>query len=820
MRRVWLGLVLSLVVVGCGGDDGTMTMVGGFGDPCARPSQCRAGLMCNGSGVCMPMGGSEEGAVCQLDLDCADGLRCDAFRRCATEGDADVGELCAGSHECQSGLVCQLQGVSATCQTSGTADIGDVCTNAATCLGGLTCTPASPSPLCTSAAPLPTNSPPPLPSVGFWAGVTCAEDNDAPRAYFDVPTNSELDGDFYRLPFPNDVRRTTTGLDLSTHPTPATALNIDAIDRYLRASEEDLDGFSTNPVVYFRFSRGYDWDTSGGAIHFINVDPDSPEFGRQHLAGWLNTFGPISKYMCENWLGLRTLHGDPLLPGTTYAVVLDTSLLPATDVGGTFARSPDLDAVLGGTRPTSVHLGPAWDHYAPLRDFIADGADFVMADVLNATVFTTQSEVDMDAFRDAVRAEAVPTLSDLTLCDTGVTSPCLDATTGRGACGAADPDFYELHGRIALPMFQAGTPPYATPTDGGAIAYDSSGAPIVARTEDVCVAITIPKNATMPNGGWPVLITGHGTGGSFRDAVDGGRADEVSNGTAGATTVNAATISIDLPMHGSRRGATTEGPETLFFNFVNPRAARDNVLQGAADLLSVIYFLEQGAVAAVDSPTNEAFSFDSTRLAMFMHSQGATHAALMIADEPLARNVVLSGVGGDLTQSLLNKTQPVDIRALLPLALLDIGGDGRLPTGDFHPALALFQMFFDSADPVNIVRRLHRAPRVGQVGTHVFMTYGMGDTYSPEATMQAYITAGSISAVNPRIATFNVASADAPVSANRSVNGESMTIAHRQYQPIAPIDGHFVASQTTEGRADTARFLLQALAGQTPVIGQ
>jgi pimeloyl-ACP methyl ester carboxylesterase len=334
------------------------------------------------------------------------------------------------------------------------------------------------------------------------------------------------------------------------------------------------------------------------------------------------------------------------------------------------------------------------------------------------------------------------------------------------------------------------------------------------------VAITIPKNASMPNGGWPVLITGHGTGGSFRDAIDGGRADEVSNGTAGATTVNAATISIDLPMHGSRRGATTEGPETLFFNFVNPRAARDNVLQGAADLLSVIYFLEQGSVAAGDSPTNEAFSFDTTRLAMFMHSQGATHAALMIADEPLARNVVLSGVGGDLTQSLLNKTQPVDIRALLPLALLDIGGDGRLPTGDFHPALALFQMFFDSADPVNIVRRLHRAPRVGQVGTHVFMTYGMGDTYSPEATMQAYITAGSISAVNPRIATFNVASADAPVSANRTVNGETMTIAHRQYQPVAPIDGHFVASQTTEGRADTARFLLQALAGQTPVIGQ
>ena len=72
-----------------------MTVVGGFGDPCTRPSQCRAGLQCTGSGICMPMGGSEVGAVCQLDLDCADGLRCDAFRRCAAEGEAEAGELYA-----------------------------------------------------------------------------------------------------------------------------------------------------------------------------------------------------------------------------------------------------------------------------------------------------------------------------------------------------------------------------------------------------------------------------------------------------------------------------------------------------------------------------------------------------------------------------------------------------------------------------------------------------------------------------------------------------------------------------------------------------
>ncbi|MCB9657763.1 MAG: hypothetical protein R3B40_18750 [Polyangiales bacterium] len=819
MRRIWLGLALSLVGVGCGGDDTSMTVVGGVGDPCERPSQCRAGLVCSSEGLCAPTTGGELGSICQLDLNCGEGLRCDAFRRCAAEGTGEVGDLCAGSHECQSGLVCYLQGLSATCQQAGTLDIADECTSATACLAGLTCAPASPSPLCVSSPPLPANSPPPPPTVGAWAGVTCPEDNGAPRAFFDVPTGSELDGDFYRLPFPNDVRRTATGLDLSTHPTPATALDIDAIDRYLRASETDLDGFSLNPVVFFRFSRGYDWETSGGAIHFVNVDPDSPEYGTRHLASWLNTFGPISKYICEDWLGLRTLHGQPLLPGTTYAVVLDTSLLPAESIGGTFARSPDLDALLGDTRPADVILGPAWDAYAPLRAFLATDAELDTADVLNATVFTTQREPEMTAFRETIRAGNVPTLSDLTLCDTGVTSPCLDAATGRGACGAADPDFYEIHGRIALPIFQAGTPPYSTPADGGAIAYDA-GAPVIARTEDVCVAITIPKNATMPVEGWPVLFTGHGTGGSFRDAIDGGRAGDVADAVSGAATVRAATISIDLPMHGSRRGATSEGPETLFFNFINPRAARDNVLQGAADLMSVLYFLEQGSVAMSDSPIPEGFSFDIAHTAMLMHSQGATHAAMMLSDEPLARHVVLSGVGGDLTQSLLNKTQPVDIRSLLPLALRDINPDGSLPTGDMHPALALFQMFFDVADPVNVARRLSRNPHVGQVGTNVFMTYGLGDTYSPEATMQAYAVAGGIVSVNPTLVMFGVNQVDAPLSANRMVSGEMVTIGHRQYQPTPPVDGHFVSSQTAEGRTDTGRFLLQALAGQTPVIGQ
>src|SRR5689334_15986651 len=110
------------------------------------------------------------------------------------------------------------------------------------------------------------------PSVPFWAGETCTEDMGAPTAYFSVPRTG-VQQDFYRLPYPNDVRRTATGLDLSTHPSPGTVLPVDIIGRYLDASEEDLDGFATNPVVYFRFSHPYDWDTVGDNIRIVDITP-------------------------------------------------------------------------------------------------------------------------------------------------------------------------------------------------------------------------------------------------------------------------------------------------------------------------------------------------------------------------------------------------------------------------------------------------------------------------------------------------------------------------------------------------------------------
>jgi hypothetical protein len=797
------------------------------GEECLRVGDCRRGLICDlDMGICQPSGMLGENAACELTGDCMDSLYCNELRVCAPAGSAPEGSDCDSTAECERGLICVVEGFGGRCREAGTGDLDATCETDIDCIAGLSCIGRTGGmSVCESAPPVePVDggvTPPPIPP--YWAGEECdtAGEEGANEALFRVPRDG-TDFDFYSLPYPNDIRRTASGLDLTGHPSPGTALPIDIIDRYLRASEEDLDGFGVNPVILFRFSDGYDWASMDGNFLVVDVTPGSPTYGELVNVAWFYSTGPVSKYICPNWFALRTGAGRPLRPGTTYAAIVRTGVLTDGDSPQVMTRSGDLDAVLGPTMPSDAALASAWDDYTPLRDWLADpmNTEVPESEVLNATVFTTSDpERVVSRLRDVIRARPTPTVTDLTLCDGTATSPCDDGTMQR-SCGSVDPAFHEIHGRIELPIFQQGTAPYEEPEDGGGIEVDGDGAPVLARTESVCFALTVPTTAP-PAEGFPLLIVGHGTGGSFTGAAHNGVAAAVANGDHGGTAVNAATLAIDLPQHGERRGGSTRSPDRLFFNFANPRAARDNITQGSADLFSLVYFAEGYALDAATSPTGEAISFDPARITMYMHSQGATHASLMLPFEPSVSAIVLSGNGGDLTQSLLNKTEPVDIAGVLPFALLDISADGTLPTGTFHPALALFQAYFDQVDPVNFGRRLVAEPIEGAPGRHVFMTYGLGDSFSPEPTLKAYSLAARLRLVRPLLGdSWGLAEEDPPVMGNITVEMTPYTMGLRQYDPSgAGVDGHFVALQTPEGLADVSAFLLGALAGDVPTLG-
>ena len=281
-------------------DGGSVTVSQGVGANCTNSAECRSDLACDpGTHTCQPTGAVTQGMPCTITGDCAPGLFCNyegAAPACAPAGNALPGATCTDTASCVRGAVCvrNAPGLYGVCEVprggeitgpdGGTLafpdgqtpsagagnDIGGACMSQLDCLAGLTC--ASGSNTCQ----------PPAPGIGAatpWAGETCTpDDTGSTKAYFEIPA---ADGtpphDFFRLPFPNDIRRdpSTGHINLNGFPHPGNGIiGFDLVQRYALASQQDLDGFGTNQDVYFRFSGGIDFQTLHLGPHH---PPDRPD---------------------------------------------------------------------------------------------------------------------------------------------------------------------------------------------------------------------------------------------------------------------------------------------------------------------------------------------------------------------------------------------------------------------------------------------------------------------------------------------------------------------------------------------------------------
>lgn len=755
----------------------------GVGEDCSGGVRCRAGLDCIDS-TCQPNGSGQVGEPCVIQPECGPDLQCTGGT-CTPAGDGGTGDSCAFDADCEAGLKCLFSGLSGRCTPQGTGDAGDDCTLPAECYGGLACIGGQ-------CAPQPVTGP-------LWPGVECEPPSDDVRAYFEVPgADGALEGDFFRLPFPNDARRGATGLDLSGFPTPGPGLlGVDPVALYVDALEQNDSGWGTYSTVMFRFSGLLDVDSlqMPNVAAWVDITPNVPEYGASVGLGWYYNAGR-TPYVCDNWIAARRPKGWPLLPNHTYAVWITTGL--KADGGDTIARSANFVAVLGDDEPSDPELARVHAAYAPFRAYLDDNS-INPASILTATVFTVGPTQDqMESIADAIEAAPAPTASDWTLCDEGIDSPCPDAEGERG-CQAASADWDEYHALVTLPIFQQGTPPYQMPDDGGEIDVDDPS------SQEVCLSLTVPKG-NPPASGFPLIVYAHGTGGSFRNHVTPSVAGALSTGST-----RFAVLGIDQVSHGPRRGSSTTPPEELFFNFLNPKAARGNPLQGAADQLSLMKL-----AATIDGSNGMPTTIDPDRLFFFGHSQGSTEGSLMLPFADGYKAAVLSGNGGSLMNALLTKSQPVNIRSVLPIALSDPSVAGGL--GEAHPVLSLLQQWIDPADPINFARNVVRAPIPGHPAKHVFQTYGTGDNYSPPVTLDVYAIAGQLTQVEPIITEIGLLESAPPLSGNEGMG--MITAGVRQYDPPAGEDGHFVVFDVPQANEDMVRFFSMAAEGEIPEIGE
>lgn len=783
-----------------GSTSGTSTSSGTSGTtgggPCSHTSDCTGTQVCI-AGLCGDPGTTPLGGNCTATRDCASGLYCSPVGQCAPAGAGAADSSCTADGDCQAGLRCVYDGFHGACGSAGAGEAGSPCSAQTDCLAGLFCSSGS------SGAPRTCESfgaafPP-------YPGPSCASDDGGLRVYFEVPRSGAYPSDFFRLPYPNDIRvHTTDGgpqLDLSDFPTPGVGIaDVDLVALYRDALVADFNGFSPIAPVTFRLSGSIDLNTLGSVVKFVDLtDPTSTSAFYLRYTYVING----NKYNCPNRLTVAPGENTPLRQGHTYAVLLKSGL--ADSAGNPVRADADLLTVLASTRPSDPDLGHAWDAYAPLRTWLA--ANGGSSSIVGAAVFTVGTpQSEMAQVAQAVASEPALAISDVAVCGTGQTSSC-DALGPDHACATGTNDFYEIHGRMSLPIYQSGTAPYLMPDAGGGIVY-AGGAAVKQGDASVCFALTIPK--ATPAGPWPLVITHHGTGGSMTDFIRSGVAEKLATEAAPL-----AVLGFDAVEHADRRGGSTQDPEDLVFNVLNPRAARDNFLQGAADILSEAKF----ANASLDLDAGPGpVSFDPGHVIFFGHSQGATSGELALPFLDAAPAAVLSGASAHLTQSLLHKSSPLDVKA--GIALLIQEDPSQLDTE--HPVLGLFQNFFDPSDPINANQAIVHAPLTGHVAHDVLMTWGTRDTYTPPETLQANavslgipLAGGPDGGLEGDLGT----PISRPVNKNLNVGGGvKVTAAVVQYDTPDGGDGHFDAFTVPAAVDDWSAFIESDLSSAHPTL--
>jgi hypothetical protein len=788
MRALLVGVGICVVVAGsC---NRSSSGPAGGGAMCKINIDCGPGDYCV-AGACQPPGMTMVGGKCTATRDCAAGLFCDGGGQCAMGGMLQEGDSCTTDAVCTAPLRCNFSGFYGVCAKAGMVESGASCTGSADCLAGLVC---GPSKTCL----------PPAEAYPPFAGVKC-QDEGPFRVYFEVPRPGAPPKDFFRLPFPNDARVTAGALDMTDFPRPGpTPLGVDLVQLYVDSWVADFDGFSSIGVTTFRFSADIDTTTTGDNsqnVLLVDVTPGAQQV--EYARNWLFESGQ-TKYSCDHRMTVRNTTDTPLLPKHTYAAILTTGIKSAKGESPTL--DPDMTAMLAATAPADATLMHAWQAYQPLRDWLENpGMGITAPSVAAAAVFTVQDAPGhVQRLADSVAKQPAPVLKDLVVCDQGVVSPCDDGTPARN-CPPANPDFWEIHGHFSVPVYQKGTEPYDTPDEGGGI-VEVGGVPQPDRTENVCFALTVPKGMAQPAKGWPLMVYHHGTGGSMRSVVD----DGIAKVMATATTPSA-TFGWDAVEHGARKGASTKSPNDLVFNPLNPRAARDNFLQGAVDILQA-YRIAGLSVDVASMGLPGPVSFDATKVTFFGHSQGSASGALAVAVSATAPAAIFSGHGSFLTHSLLDKTSPQNIGAGLTFLLGE-------PLDDSHPVLTIFQSFFDRSDPLNYNPLIIKRPPGMIASKHVWMSWGAKDTYTPASTLDA--SAASLGLPRDGAVVLDSglpAGTKRPVRLNVTSGDNTMRTAGLFVYAPDGYDGHFVATRNPTAITDWTAFIESYLATGTPSV--
>ena len=563
---------------------------------------------------------------------------------------------------------------------------------------------------------------------------------------FDLAADLASKLSFYDLPYPSDLRLTAKGgPDLTGFPFAGTYENVDG----LRKVAMDQKGFPVLPVAYFKLSADLPVIDAekvipadkASSILLVDVDETSSERGK--LFPVVATTPPLDGYVRVPLLAAAPRPGIVLHPRRKYAFVVMTSLKDAAGKElGVPAALADLEA---GKAPAGDRGAKAKDLYASLWATLPiAGVD--IKNVAGATIFTT--------------GDVVADLADLSTALVAKYPVTIDNLAVDPSDGAAHDGYCELVGKVTYPQFQKGKPDFKTE---GLFEYSDGGLPAKQRDEIAPVTITIPKGE-MPEGGFPLVVYFHGSGGTSTAIVDRGTWRPESDptkcpegttedwmGVKGCNTRGEGPAWVLAPhgfaMVGSALPVNPErlpgASETAYLNFDNLAAGHDLFRQGVIEQRMLIEAMSKiqiapatlGACAGSTLPPGEAAFHFNVKEKLFAQGQsmGGQYTNLVSAVEPRIRAAVPTGAGGFWSHFILITPLFPDVASLVGNVVL--GTKAKLTF--MHPALSVFETAWEAVDPMVYMPRLARRPLPGHPVRSIYEPVGKGDSYFPEATYDA-----------------------------------------------------------------------------------
>lgn len=558
------------------------------------------------------------------------------------------------------------------------------------------------------------------------AASACGDDLSATAIRLEIPGDGSAPA-YGEAPFPSDAWRTDdghleppAGLDTIFHRDP------ELVAAHLAA----LDGTGVRPLVEFPIDGALDPASIAGAARVVDIDPDSPERGREVAYEW--RWDPERRVLAGS-----PVPGQVLRAGTRYAALLTRALRDAA--GLPLARSPGM-----------VRLAAAGADLPARWRTTAEAAAASDPDTVGIAVFTTQRATrTMAAARALLDDPALVPPPELSFPDPAVVFKgplALDDLLGRAvrftdgpragserwgmSAGTNPTGVAHDHvgviatGAMTVARFRRADTGDDGPDDETFAIDPATGAPALASIETIPVTFAIPA-APPPPAGYPVAILAHGLGASRHALLT------FAEPLAAA---GFAVVAIDADTHGSRRDPTDQennlaaflpgfagvadmpdgfGDHTglvTTFDFLeglrNLGGARDAIRQSVLDFAQLVALLRRPDLDLAPLAQGEVVPrLDTSHLAFLGESFGTIVGGVLAAVEPSIDLYVLDVAGaGMLDLSICNA--PGLATVVLPLAQVIFGVEGRLDR--FHPAVAMLQWLMDPADPLTYAPHLLR----------------------------------------------------------------------------------------------------------------